>query len=95
MPTLVLLKIKDGTLDQYDKTTTEIFGSLQPKPEELPDGLLSHAVFAIEDGVKVIDVWETKDNFEAFGSKLIPALQKAGVNLPEPKFYELHNFLKK
>jgi hypothetical protein len=89
---MVVLHVKGGTLEQYDQATKEIFGTLQPK--ELPDGLWSHAVAQTDDGVKVVDIWESKEKFEAFGAKLIPALQHAQIPETQPKFYELHNFFK-
>lgn len=92
MPTMVVLYVKGGTLDQYDQATKEIFGTLQPT--ELPDGLLSHAVAKTDDGVKVVDIWESKEKFDAFGAQLLPALEHAKMPQTEPKLYEVHNFLK-
>jgi len=90
---MVVMYVKGGTLEQYDQASKEIFnGTLQPK--ELPDGLWSHVAAATDDGVKVVDVWESKEKFEAFGAKLMPALEHAQVPPTEPKFYEVHNFLK-
>ena len=84
MSTMVMLYVKDGTLEQYDQATKEIFGSLQPS--ELPDGLWSHAVVQTDGGIKVVDIWESKEKFEAFGAKLMPALQHAHVPETQPKF---------
>jgi hypothetical protein len=89
---MVVLYIKGGTLEQYDQATKEIFGTLQPT--ELPDGLWSHAAAQTDDGVKVVDIWESKAKFEAFGTRLMPALQHAQVPQTQPKFYEVHNFLR-
>ena len=84
MAVMVMMYIKGGTLDQIDQATKEIFnGTLQPT--ELPDGLLSHVAVATDDGVKVVDVWDSKEKFEAFGAKLMPALQHANMPPTEPK----------
>lgn len=92
MPIMMVLYVKGGTLGQYDQATKEIFGTLQPS--ELPNGLLSHAVAETGEGVRVVDVWASKEDFDAFGAKLLPALQHAKVPPTEPKIYEVHNFLK-
>jgi hypothetical protein len=94
MAIMMVLKIDGGTLEQYDQATKEVFGGTLT-PSELPKGLWSHVCVQTDDGIKVVDVWESKADFEAFGVKLMPALQHA--QLPpemEPKFYDVHNFLK-
>jgi hypothetical protein len=93
MSVMMLLKIQGGTLEQYDQATKEVFdGTLTPSI--LPEGLLSHVCVKTDDGIKVIDVWESQANFEAFGAKLAPALQRAHISETQPKYYEVHNFFK-
>jgi hypothetical protein len=92
MALMVIIHIKGGTLDQYDQATKELFnGTLQPS--ELPDGLLSHAAAQTDDGVKVVDIWNSKDTFDSFQEKLTPALQHANAPQAEPKLYEVHNYM--
>lgn len=93
MSVMVVIYVKGGKLEQYDQATKEVFGGTL-QPSQLPEGLLAHVAAATDDGVKIVDVWESKDNFEAFGAKLMPALQHAQFSSVEPKFYEVHNFLK-
>jgi hypothetical protein len=90
---MVVIYVKGGTLDQYDQASKEVLGGTL-QPSELPDGLLSHVAAATDDGVKVVDVWNSKEQFETFGQKLMPALQHANVPPTEPKIFEVHNFLK-
>lgn len=92
MEILVILNFTGGTLEQYDQATKELFGTLQPS--ELPDGLLSHVAVQTDDGVKVVDVWESRSKFDAFGAKLLPALQHAQAPEAQPEIYPVHNFLK-
>jgi hypothetical protein len=57
-----------------------------------PDGIISHVAGSTEKGWCVVDVWESQDAFDAFmGTRLGPALGKAG--LPEPKVtpFEVYN----
>ena len=47
------------------------------------------------DGIKVVDVWETLDQFNAFaGENIMPNTQKAGIpGPPEMTTHEVHNHL--
>jgi hypothetical protein len=93
MAIMMVMHVKGGTLEQYDQATKEVFdGTLQPA--QLPDGLLSHTAAKSDDGIKVVDVWESKEKFDAFGAKLMPALQHANMPEVQPMIYEVHNFLK-
>ena len=54
---------------------------------------LSHAAGATPDGLRVIDVWESPEKFQAFGEKLVPLLRQAGINPAEPIVFPVHNFV--
>jgi hypothetical protein len=49
-----------------------------------PEGRSSHTGFQVGDEVKVFDVWDSQEAFEAFGQHLIPILQEAGVSPGDP-----------
>jgi hypothetical protein len=62
--------------EQYDKLDTEL-GSHNP------DGLIVHAAGESGSGIRIIDVWESKQQFERFQSeRLGPAMLKVGIELP-------------
>ena len=44
------------------------------------------------DGWRVVDVWESEEAFERFGSVIGPVLQEVGFP-GEPQVYPLHNFV--
>lgn len=93
MAIMMVLVVEGGTLVQYDQATKEVFdGTLTPST--LPKGLWSHVCVKTDSGIKVVDVWESKEAFEAFGARLLPALQHARMPESQPKFYEVHNFVK-
>ncbi|MGD0284695.1 MAG: hypothetical protein ABSB12_03835 [Candidatus Saccharimonadales bacterium] len=93
MPVLMMLKVKDGTLEQYDITTKKVFnGTLNPT--DLPKGLLSHVCIQTDSGLEIYDVWDSKEDFNLFGEKLVPALNQADMPVASPEFFEVHNFLK-
>jgi hypothetical protein len=63
-----------------------------------PDGLLIHTAAAVGDGIRVIDVWESADKFNAFnegtlGPIVIEVMGEppADAPTPEPEITELHN----
>ena len=45
----------------------------------------------IRDRIQVFDVWESQEDFDAFGPTLIPILAELGVELTEPSVAEIHN----
>jgi len=60
--------------------------------ESLPDGLDYHLCFGEDGDLKVSEVWDSQEQFEAFGAKLMPVLAEAGVEFSgEPEIFEVHN----
>jgi hypothetical protein len=89
----VVLDFPGGTLDQYDRVI-ELMGLERGKP--LPDGGLFHWVAATGDGIRVTDVWETREKFERFAQEQIgPFSQQAGLAEPQISFHDAHNYLYK
>ena len=57
-----------------------------------PEGRLYHVAYGDKKKLQVIDVYESQAKLDAFGSKLVPILQKHGVAAkPEP--IEAHNII--
>jgi hypothetical protein len=68
-----------------------------------PDGLIVHVMTATADGVHVVDIWESQDQFQQFSdARLVPTMQKVlgerGVALdgppPEPTFDEAFDLVR-
>ena len=59
-----------------------------------PGGIF-HWVTRTDDGIRVTDVWETREAFEKFAQEQIgPFAQEVGMpGAPETKFFEVHNYL--
>lgn len=65
-------------------------------PAEVPDGLVSHVAGPTDGGFRVLDVWESRGDFDSFvQEKLAPAMQKVpgadAVARPDPEAFEVHN----
>ena len=56
-------------------------------------GLLVHLCGATPDGLRVVDVWESEDDWNAFlTERLGPAVGEAGIaGAPDVELYPLHN----
>ena len=81
-----------GTNEQYD----EILRRVEESEYWPPDGLEFHVAFGPPDNLYVSEVWDSREQMEAFGEYLVPLLQEAGVPLEgEPEIFEVHNIFKR
>ncbi len=82
------------TLAQYDEVIKRM--GFRPGGPGAPGGLF-HWVTATADGIRVVDVWESRAQFEKFAAeKIQPLSVQVGLSGP-PKitFFEVHNYLTK
>ncbi|HEU0023558.1 MAG TPA: hypothetical protein VFQ12_02935 [Thermoleophilaceae bacterium] len=88
----VVLEFKGGTLDQYDQVIERM--GLTPGGAT-PDGALFHWAAGTDDGIRVTDVWESRERFQEFADTQIgPHTQAVGLpGPPEITFYEVHSHL--
>ena len=92
MPVAIVMKFEGATLDQYDQVIEKM--GLTPGGAGAP-GSISHWVAANDDGIVVVDVWETREQYEAFADAQIgPFSQEVGIpNPPQTTFHDVHNHL--
>ncbi len=92
MPVGVQLDFKGATLEQYDQVIEKM--GFRPGGPGAPGGLF-HWVTKTNDGMRVIDVWDSKEVFERFAQEKIgPITQEVGIlGPPETQFFEVHNYL--
>ncbi len=92
MAVAVVLEFEGGTLEQYDRVM-ELMG-LAPG-DDLPEGGVFHWVTQTDDGIRVTDVWETREQFERFAAEQIgPYSQQAGIpNPPQIVYHDVHNHM--
>lgn len=84
MAFLMIMDWPGVTREQYEAVRNDIdWVTNQP-----PGGLLHVASFA-EDGMHVVDLWDSPEQFQAFGeSTLMAAVARAGIaTQPDVKFY--------
>jgi hypothetical protein len=58
-----------------------------------PQGRLYHASYGPADRLRVFDVWDSRESFEAFGQTLVPILQELGVDPGTPEVSEIHGII--
>lgn len=79
--------------------TAELYDESHPKVEEAgfpPEGLDYHVAFGSPDNLTVSEIWDSREQFEAFGEKLMPVLTEAGVEFSgAPEVFEVHNSVKR
>jgi hypothetical protein len=86
----VEMNFPGATVEQYDRVV-ELMG-LTPGGAG-PPGAVSHWAAATADGLRVVDVWESKEQYEVFARDQIgPFSQQVGLpGPPEVTYFEVHN----
>ena len=92
MAVAVQLDFQGATLEQYDQVNERV--GLLPGGPASPQELF-HWVTKTDDGIRVVDVWESREAFETFGrEKLTSIYSEVGIpHPPETQFFEIHNYL--
>jgi len=80
------------TTEKYDETLRRL-----PEAGEFPpDGLDYHVCFGSEGNLRVSEIWDSREQFEAFGERLMPVLAGAGIEFSgAPEIFEVHNIMKR
>jgi hypothetical protein len=61
-----------------------------------PDGLDYHVAFSSGGSFRVSEIWDSMEQFEAFGQRLMPVLAEGGVELAgPPEIIEIHSSIKR
>jgi hypothetical protein len=80
------------TSQLYDETTAR----LEAEGDFPPDGLDYHVAFGSDGNFRVSEIWDSREQFEAFGQRLMPLLSEMGVELAgEPEIFEVHNIIRR
>ncbi len=92
MAVAVEMNFSGATLDQYDQVMEKM--GLTPGGAG-PAGAISHWVAKTDDGLRIVDVWESREIFDRFAQEQIgPYTREVGIESePETRFYEVHAFL--
>ncbi len=57
-----------------------------------PDGMEGHVCYGSDGDLRVSEIWASREQFEAYGERLLPLLADAGIEFSgEPEFFEVHS----
>lgn len=93
MAVAIEMNFKGATLSQYDQVMQKM--GLASASSEPPEGALFHWVAETADGIKVVDVWESDEQYDRFAAEQIgPITQEVGIPAPpEMTRHQVHNYL--
>jgi hypothetical protein len=92
MSIVVRFHPKSLTAAKYDETMEQIVAA----GTFPPDGLDYHVCFGSDGDLRVSEIWDSREQFAAFGERLMPILVAAGIEFSaDPDVFEVHNIIKR
>jgi len=79
------------TAEQYDESIRR----LEESGDFPPDGLDYHVCFGTAGNLKVSEIWDSREQLETFGERLMPLLTDIGIDPGEPELIEIHNIVRR
>jgi hypothetical protein len=91
MSVLVRFAPASLTREQYDESVRR-FDEGGDFP---PDGMEYHVCFGSGDNLRVSEIWDSQEQLQAFGEKLMPVLSEIGIEPGEPEVLEVYNTVRR
>ena len=79
------------TTEQYDESIRR----LEKSGDWLPEGLEFHVAFKSDGKLRVSEIWDSREQFDAFGERLMPLLKEVGIEPGKPEMLEIYNIIKR
>lgn len=79
------------TAQQYDESIRR----LEAAGGWPPDGLEYHVCFGSDGNLRVSEIWDSQEQLEAFGERLMPVLAEVGIAPGEPELLEIYNIVRR
>jgi hypothetical protein len=80
------------TKEKYDESLRR----LEEAGEFPPEGMEYHVAFGSENNLRVSEIWDSREQLQAFGDRLMPILTDIGVEFSgEPEILEVHNIIRR
>ena len=79
------------TTEQYDETIRR----LEEAGDFPPEGLDYHVCFLSDGNVRVSEIWDSQEQLDAFGERLMPLLAEVGIDPGTPEVLEIHNIIRR
>ena len=92
MSVVVRFKPTNLTKERYEESIRRLQDA-GPFPAE---GCEYHVFFGSGDDLHVTEVWDSREQMEAFGQRLMPILTDIGIEFSgQPDIFEVHNAIKR
>jgi hypothetical protein len=96
---MAIARVFDGkgwTTAQYDELMVRLVAQLGLAPGQPADGVLFHWAAATDDGMRAVDVYESREAADRLVNDGIgPIAGELGLGVPDISEYEVHNFLQR
>lgn len=79
------------TTEQYDETIRR----LQEAGQFPPDGMDLHVCFLVDGNLRVSEIWDSREQADAFAQRLMPVLQDVGIDPGTPEIVDIHNIVRR
>jgi hypothetical protein len=79
------------TTEQYDETIRR----LEEAGDFPPDGMEYHVCFLVDGNIRVSEIWDSREQLDAFGQRLMPLLGEMGIDPGEPEILDIHNIIRR
>lgn len=77
-----------------EKKYGEVLRRLEAAGAGSPPGRLHHVCYGDPAALRVTDVFDTPQSFDAFGKTLVPILGQLGIEVGQPEVIEVHNIIR-
>ena len=74
-------------------TYKEVLKQLEAAGAGSPKGRSYHVCYGDPNNVQVTDVWDSVEDFQAFGKTLVPIMQALGADPGQPEIQEVNNVI--
>lgn len=90
MAVAMVIKVPGVTAEQYDEAMMQL--GLTGDNPDWPDGVISHLAGSAGDDWVVVDVWESRAQFDTFlETRLGAVIHATGMPMPEVTQVDIHN----
>ena len=79
------------TREQYDESVRR----LEQEGLFPPDGMDYHICFGSQGSLRVSEIWDSREQWQAFGERLMPVLAEVGIQAGDPDVFEVHNLVRR
>ena len=80
------------TTEKYEESLRR----LKEDGEFPPEGMEYHILFGSEGNMRVSEIWDSREQMQAFGERLMPILVDIGIEFSgEPEIFDVHNIVRR